>query len=145
MAVSKMFPAGTLVMTIAANIGDVAVLDFAACFPDCIVGFVPRKGVHRDYLYYVFMAMKTELLREAPVNAQGNLNVERIGSERTQVALPSGAEQRAIAVFLDREAEMLDALCARITEAIDQLKEFRIALIAAAVTGRIDVREAVPR
>ena len=50
-AVSKMFPSGTLVMTIAANIGDVAVLDFAACFPDSIVGFIPRDGVHRDYLY----------------------------------------------------------------------------------------------
>ena len=34
LAVSQMFPAGTLVMTIAANIGDVAVLDFEACFPD---------------------------------------------------------------------------------------------------------------
>ena len=39
--ISKIFPEGTLVMTIAANIGDVAVLDFAACFPDSIVGFVP--------------------------------------------------------------------------------------------------------
>ena len=38
-AVSKMFPKGTLVMTIAANIGDVAVLDFDACFPDSVVGF----------------------------------------------------------------------------------------------------------
>ena len=140
LAVSRMFPAGTLVMTIAANIGDVAVLDFAACFPDSIVGFVPRDGVHRDYLYYVFMAMKPELLREAPVNTQGNLNVERIGSEGTRVALPSAGEQRAIGAFLDPKTEKLDALCAKVREAIDQLTEFRSALVSAAVTGKIDIR-----
>ena len=67
LSVSKMFPTGTLVMTIAANIGDVAVLDFDACFPDSVVGFVRRRGTERDYLYYVFRAMRPELLREAPV------------------------------------------------------------------------------
>ena len=54
LAVSRLFPAGTLVMTIAANIGDVAVLDFEACFPDSVVGFVPRCDIERDFLYYVF-------------------------------------------------------------------------------------------
>ena len=82
LAVSTMFPAGTLVMTIAANIGDVAVLNFEACFPDSIVGFVPTNKVERDFLYYLFRAMKSEFLREAPVNTQGNLNVERIGSKK---------------------------------------------------------------
>jgi type I restriction enzyme S subunit len=82
LAVSKMFPVGTLVMTIAANIGDVAILDFDACFPHSVVGFVPNTNVTREYLYYVFRAMKPELLRKAPVNTQGNLNVDRIGSRR---------------------------------------------------------------
>ena len=53
-SISRMFPAGTLVMAIAANIGDVAVLDFDACFPDSVVGFVPRTEARRDYLYYLF-------------------------------------------------------------------------------------------
>ena len=141
LGVSKLFPSGTLVMTIAANIGDVAVLDFAACFPDSIVGFVPRDGVHRDFLYYVFLAMKPELLREAPVNTQGNLNVERIGSHGTQIPLPGVMEQSAIAAFLDCETAKLDALIAKIRQAINHLKEFRTALISAAVTGKIDVRE----
>ena len=142
LAVSKMFPAGTLVMTIAANIGDVAILDFAACFPDSIVGFVPRHGVDRDYLYYVFLAMKPALLREAPVNTQGNLNVERIGSQGTQVPLPGVAQQCAIATYLDRETAKIDDLIAKVREAMDRLKELRIALVSAAVTGKIDVREA---
>ena len=142
--VSKLFPCGTLVMTIAANIGDVAILEFAACFPDSVVGFVPRKGVDRDFVYYVLLAMKSNFLREAPVNTQGNLNVERIGSRDNSMPLPSPSEQRAIASYLDRETTMLDALIAKVREAIDRLKELRTALISAAVTGKIDVREAVP-
>ena len=58
--------------------------------------------------------------------------------------LPSPSEQRAIASYLDREATKLDALVAKVQEAIDRLKELRTALISAAVTGNIDVREAVP-
>ena len=142
LGVSKMFPSGTLVMTIAANIGDVAVLDFEACFPDSVVGFIPRCGIERDFLFYVFLAMKPELLREAPVNTQGNLNIERIGSIGSPIPVPSKSEQRAIAAFLDHETSQIDALVAKVREAIDRLKELRTALISAAVTGKIDVREA---
>ena len=53
--VSKEFPSGTLVMTIAANIGDMAILNFDACFPDSIVGFVPRDDVNLNFLYYMWL------------------------------------------------------------------------------------------
>ena len=142
LGVSKMFPSGTLVMTIAANVGDVAVLNFPACFPDSIVGFIPRSEIARDFLYYVFLAVKPEMLREAPVNTQGNLNVERIGSIGGGIPVPSKLEQRTIADFLDGETTKIDTLIAKIHEAIDHLKELRTALISAAVTGQIDVRKA---
>lgn len=54
---------------------------------------------------------------------------------------PPPHEQRAIASFLDRETARIDALVAKVREAIDRLKEFRTALIFAAVTGKIDVSE----
>ena len=56
--------------------------------------------------------------------------------------LPPMCEQRAIVDFLDEETEKISALVAKVHEAIDGLKELRTALIAAAVTGKIDVREA---
>lgn len=59
----------------------------------------------------------------------------------TPVALPPKPEQQAIASFLDRETAKIDALIAKIREAITLLKEYRSALISAAVTGKIDVRE----
>ena len=55
---------------------------------------------------------------------------------------PGVAEQRDIASYLDRETAKIDALVAKVQEAIDRLKELRTALISAAVTGKIDVREA---
>lgn len=57
------------------------------------------------------------------------------------VCVPQIDEQRAITTFLEREIGRIDALVARVRDAIERLKEFRAALIAAAVTGKIDVRE----
>jgi hypothetical protein len=51
---------------------------------------------------------------------------------------------RVIAAFLDRETARIDALVAKVREAIERLEELRTALISAAVTGKIDVREAEP-
>jgi type I restriction enzyme, S subunit len=58
------------------------------------------------------------------------------------IQCPDLTEQRAIAAFLDRETGRIDALVAKVRDAIDRLKELRTALISAAVTGKIDVREA---
>ena len=140
LAVSQMFPAGTLVMTIAANIGDVAVLDFEACFPDSVVGFVPRNRVERDFLYCMFRAMRPELLREAPVNTQGNLNVDRIGSRR--IVLASTLEQRLIVRQIEASTAALNTAANQTRRKIKLLQEYRTRLIADVVTGKLDVREA---
>ena len=56
---------------------------------------------------------------------------------------PSLEEQSEIVSFLDRETSKIDALIAKVTDAIEKLKEYRTALISAAVTGKIDVRKEV--
>lgn len=55
---------------------------------------------------------------------------------------PPLEEQHAIAEYLDREIAKIDALITKIHEHIEKVKEYRTALISAAVTGKIDVREA---
>lgn len=140
LAVSKVFPSGTLVMTIAANIGEVAILTFDACFPDSIVGFVPRHGIDRDYLYLMFLAMKPELLREAPVNTQGNLNVERVGAMK--ISLPSIDEQKQIVRCVEIEVASFAAGIDRIQREIELLREYRTRFVADVVTGKLDVRKA---
>jgi type I restriction enzyme S subunit len=70
----------------------------------------------------------------------GHLNMSDIVNVR--VALPTLSEQCAIAEYLDRETGKIDKMVAKVEEAIERLKEYRTALITAAVTGKIDVRDA---
>lgn len=60
-----------------------------------------------------------------------------------EIAAPDFDEQKDIANSLDRETEIIDALIAKNMRFIDLLREKRIALITAAVTGQIDLRESV--
>jgi type I restriction enzyme, S subunit len=67
-----------------------------------------------------------------------NVSAEKYAS--LIIPQPSVYEQRAIAAVLDRETARIDALVAKVRDAIEHLKELRTALISAAVTGKIDVR-----
>lgn len=58
------------------------------------------------------------------------------------VALPSLEEQKSIVIHLERSTSRIDALVAKTELSIELLREHRIALITAAVTGKIDLREA---
>jgi type I restriction enzyme S subunit len=55
--------------------------------------------------------------------------------------VPPVVEQLMLVALVERETARLDALVTKVREAIDRLREFRTALISAAVTGKIDVRE----
>ena len=61
------------------------------------------------------------------------------------VALPGLAEQVEIVHWASHESARIDGLVAKTREAIEKLNELRTALISAAVTGKIDVRETTPR
>jgi type I restriction enzyme S subunit len=65
--------------------------------------------------------------------------------ENALFLVPPLSEQRAIAAYLDRETARIDSLADRVRTALDRLVEYRIALISAAVTGKIDVRGKVQR
>jgi type I restriction enzyme S subunit len=57
-----------------------------------------------------------------------------------RIPYPPEEEQQVIADFLDCETKRIDVLIEKITEGITRLREYRSALISAAVTGKIDVR-----
>ena len=126
-------------MTIAANIGDMAIIDFSACFPDSIVGFIPEERVDLNFLYFMFIAMKQRLMMTAVLNTQLNLNIDRIASIET--VAPPHNEQIRIVQLLDNEVKRSDLLMRKAEVAITHLTEYRSALITAATTGKIDVRQ----
>ena len=93
--------------------------------PRCLF-WILNCPVGRDQL--VFLGMTTTGL--------ANLNIEVIGA--VQIPFSTLAEQRAIAAFLDRETERIDALIARKERQIELLQEKRAALISHAVTKGLD-------
>jgi type I restriction enzyme S subunit len=139
-SVSKMFPKGTLVMSIAANVGDVAILDFEACFPDSMVGLVPNHKTDLNFLYYLMRGMKEVLLRSAVLTTQLNLNYVRIGTNFAP--FPPKKEQEEIAAFLDAEIEGIRRTRAVLNQQIKTLTAYRKSLIHECVTGQRRVTEA---
>lgn len=72
---SRLWPAGTLCITIAANIAETAVIGFDACFPDSVVGFVPGDRVNSEYVQNSFQFVREHLAEKAPTVAQANINL----------------------------------------------------------------------
>ena len=97
---SKMWKAGTLCITIAANIAQTAILTFDACFPDSVVGFIPTDEINIIYMHYWFSFFQKILDEQAPQVAQKNINL-KILSE-LQVAIPSIEEQSDFATFVEQ-------------------------------------------
>lgn len=71
--VSKLFDPTIVLVTIAANIGDTAILDYPACFPDSVVGLIPKNNVSPYFLQFIMSTKKAELENMAPQMAQKTL------------------------------------------------------------------------
>lgn len=98
LGVSKFFPAGTLLITIAANIGDVAEVMFGFACTDSLVAVQPKKGINKNWLKYFLQTQKRYFKSRATQNAQANINLQII--KPLPVLLPPQKEQVAIADVL---------------------------------------------
>ena len=137
-SVSKKFPKGTLTMTIAANVGDVAILNFDAYFPDSVVGFIPNKNIRTLYLFYVFSAMKDEFTRTAIKSTQLNLNIDRVKETFIPVTLNVN-EQCEIENYLESKCAEIDGLIAKKEQLVKELESYKKSLIYEVVTGKREV------
>ncbi len=95
---SKMWKAGTLCITIAANIAKTAILKFDACFPDSVVGFKANDKTNEIFIHYWFSFFQAILEAQAPESAQKNINL-KILSELKVIA-PDIEEQNKFAAFV---------------------------------------------
>ncbi|MCZ7636543.1 MAG: restriction endonuclease subunit S [Verrucomicrobia bacterium] len=96
-----------------------------------------------DQRFLVYQLRSPVVMRQLDSLALGvtfkRINVEQI--KNLTLCCPTAAEQEDIAAYLDAEIAKLDALTAKMRTAIERLQEYRTALISAAVTGQIDVRQ----
>jgi type I restriction enzyme, S subunit len=108
LAVSRLFPSGTIFMSIAANVGDVAISTFEAACPDSVVAVTPKEEIDKEWLFQTLKMSKASLASLATQNAQANLSLEKIAPFKVHV--PSLAEQRKIAEFLGTWDEAITRL-----------------------------------
>ncbi|WP_419782264.1 restriction endonuclease subunit S [Malaciobacter marinus] len=81
LAQSKLWKKGTLLITIAANIAETAILDIEACFPDSIIGFIPyeNKSDVKFVKYYLdYIKRKLQIISQG--TTQDNMSVEKLTS-----------------------------------------------------------------
>ena len=135
--VSTLIPKGTVVITIAANIGDVSILGIDACFPDSIVGFQPKELLDRDFLFYSLLSMKNQFVNSSIKNTQMNLNVDRIGSNYICVC-PKDEQINIVEKIEEFNANFENAINL-LNREIGKLKEYKATLIDSVVTGKVRV------
>src|SRR5690606_38910883 len=73
---SKMWPAGTLCITIAANIARTGILTFSACFPYSVVSNFTNKNMSNLYVLFWFKFLQKIIEANAPESAQKNINLK---------------------------------------------------------------------
>lgn len=134
LGVSVEFPAGTLLMAIAANIGDLAILGISACLPDSIVGFFPYHNINIELLYYQLSCLKKRFHSLAPENTQMNLNIDRISPEK--ILFPPQEEQGYICQYINECENKIESTITAYSRQITLLTEYRAALIHECVTGQ---------
>ena len=136
---SRIFPKGTLCITIAANIGDVAILTYDCCFPDSVVGFTPNNLTSSKFIYYMMSTIQRELEANAPATAQKNINLKSLND--LKINLPSLSEQNEIITML----EMFFAQEQQAREAaeavLDQIDTMKKAILARAFRGELGTND----
>lgn len=112
--VSKIFPKGTILVTIAANIGDSAIAEFDVACPDSVVGIqCYQEKSNNIWLKFKIDTIKKNLDNEAGKNAQKNINLQLL--KPLKILTPPLPEQEKIAAVLstwDKAISTTDALLA---------------------------------
>lgn len=140
----KIYPAGTILFAMyGATIGRTGILDVPASVNQaCLAMAKSRSDVHEKFVYYALQAAKNYIIQLASGGGQPNVNQEKVKS--IGIPISNYDEQLEMVNYIDREIARIDALIAKSERMIEVAKERRSALITAAVTGQIDVREMEP-
>lgn len=136
LAQSRLWPAGTMCITIAANIGKTAILSIEACFPDSVVGFLPATDdVSNRFVEFFMRSIQQRLEDEAPATAQKNINLEIL--EKVAIPIPPIHEQKRIVEIADEAltaaTEQNRAIEFALTQAVAQRKN----ILKSAFSGQL--------
>jgi type I restriction enzyme S subunit len=136
-SVSQEFPAGTIAVTIAANIGDTAILGRPMFFPDSVVGVMPRVPHAKRWIELTLRQARLRLNALAPQSAQKNINLEIL--RPLLIPMPTPDEQNRCASVYEGISDQI-RLESRVFE---KLSSLRSGLMTDLITGRVRVPESI--
>lgn len=136
LAQSRLWPSGTLCITIAANIAETGILAYPACFPDSVVGFICDGDFTTTRFMDIFFRTERERLEQfAPATAQKNINIRVLSS--LAVPLPPLAEQHRIVAEVERRLSVVQQAEATIETNLKRAERLRQAVLKRAFEGRL--------
>ena len=139
---ARLLPKGTVILSRTASVGFSAIMDTDMATTQDFVNWVCGPALRPEYLLYVFRSMQHEFRRLTMGSTHQTIYMPDVS--RFTTPIPPVPEQELIVALIRRESRRIDSLIGKVGHAIERLKELRIALICAAVTGKIDVRQEVP-
>ena len=136
LAQSKLWPKGTLCITIAANIAETGVLTFDACFPDSVIGCVfDESKTNIDYVEYLLQSFKAILQAEGKGSAQDNINLGTF--EKQYFPFPDKSTQDEIVNKLDGMRKNSANLEQIYTQKLKDLDELKQSILQKAFNGEL--------
>lgn len=134
---SKLWEKGTLCITIAANIGETAILKIDACFPDSVVGITVKdvNDAAIKYVNYYLIQYKPKLEKEAPATAQKNINVDIL--EKIPIPMTSIINQQRIVDTIEKHLSVADSMQQTIAQSILQAKALKQSILQKAFSGAL--------
>lgn len=132
---SRLFPKDTLCITIAANIGKVAILTYDCCFPDSVVGFTPNERTFSKYMYYSMLKIQKEIEALAPAVAQKNLSLKLLLDVNVQI--PSVEEQHTIVKIIERLLKHEKNVISSSMRSIESIETMKKSILAKAFRGEL--------
>lgn len=137
LAQSRLWPKGTMCITIAANIADTAILEFDACFPDSVVGFIPlNDSVNVEVVEFFIRTVKSDLEKYAPATAQKNINLAIL--ETVAIPLMPVNEQEELINSLKYKISMADRLEEEIDRQLIKIEKSKQSVLATAFNGKLN-------
>nr|WP_291983385.1 restriction endonuclease subunit S [Candidatus Accumulibacter sp. ACC005] len=127
---SRLWPAGTLCITIAANIAETGILRTPACFPDSIVGFLSDNATTTRFIEFFIRTSREKLERFAPATAQKNINLAVL--RNVVVPLPPLPEQHRIVAEVDRRLSIVREVESEVDANLKRAQVLRQAVLARA-------------
>jgi type I restriction enzyme, S subunit len=135
---ADLLPAGTVIFSRTASIGFSGIMPRPMATTQDFWNWICGPKLKPEYLLFLFRAMKQEF--ERLTSGSTHKTIYQPDAASLRICVPPIEEQDAIANYLDLETAKLDRLMEKVEAAIEKLQEYRTALITAAVTGKIDVR-----